>query len=1318
MILYNSSTSCSLSLSSSLSHPHKPISSHKFIHYTAQAKPVKHAKPPSNPDFSDTANIQEWKKIGKRVAFSKHCDRFCSCGRRGFIGATLLPLLEQPSYAAALSPYTPTDPMNMLNRIHPPRPDWYEEFYASAMNSTMESYEAEIAGYKSQIFSDLRENNANKILELGIGTGPNLKYYASNGVDVIGVDPNQKMEKYAKVAAVSAGLPLEKFKFIRAVGEALPIEDASIDAVVGTLVLCSVKDVDATLQEVRRILKPGGAYLFVEHVAAKDGTILKFVQGILDPLQQAVADGCHLSRNTGSNDHEAVRYLLNLVHARKDAQGKIEVLEHLAGQSIASCLVEEFKVDEEKGIKLIDTFFFGLPKKIEVAVTVFEVLECINHDIRYIDDHARWFFQIMIENKLKALEDQLMDIAEGHRVDLSESLLSDLLLMLRRPIFSVIMRGYEFKFTVDCLHEFEIKDSDSESKNSMYLLLLEVLYRLPKEESTEKSFEDLMILNIDDMASLCPLFLEGENRWVLTLGFDYRSELAWYVVSRTSQIDDDVDPYPLMIYRRDILGSSRLELESATVDDLRKAIGVQFVDEMEFGDGVSRDWFTKLAKEIVESHEKSFDTCESDSRMIYLRKDDHEAVRYLLNLVHARKDAQGKIEVLEHLAGQSIASCLVEEFKVDEEKGIKLIDTFFFGLPKKIEVAVTVFEVLECINHDIRYIDDHARWFFQIMIENMLKALEDQLMDIAEGHMVDLSESLLSDLLLMLRRLIFSVIMRGYEFKFTVDCLHEFEIKDSDSESKKSMYLLLLEVLYRLPKEESTEKLFEDFMILNIDDMASLCPLFLEGENRWVLTLGFDYRSELAWYVVSRASQIDDDVDPYSLMIDRRDILGSSRMELESATVDDLRKAIGVQFVDEMGTGDGVSRDWFTKLAKEIVESHEKSFDTCESDSRMIYLRKEFKLDEQKGIKLIDTFFFGLPTIIEVAVMVFELLECINRDIRYIDESARSFFQIMIKNRLVALEDQLMEIGELRERGERNRVGLSESLLRDLLLMLRRSIFSFIMHGDEFEFTVDCLHEFKIEDSDSESEKSMCLLLLEVLYCLHKEESTEKLFKDFMNLDIVAMTSLCPLFLEGENRWVLDLRFDYRSKLAWFVVSMASQIDDDVDPYPLMIYRRDILGSSRLELESAIIDDLRKAIGVQFVDEMEFGDGVSRDWFTKLANEIVESHEKYFDTCESDSRMIYLRKGSSQQRRLTTTANSLRVAQDQRVPVEAKQKMVIEQVQERRVEIRHGTHDNRFEPKKTMHRRQKHPLPPNLKCTKPNILLLGVSLSSSLSFPL
>ncbi|RID55635.1 hypothetical protein BRARA_G02884 [Brassica rapa] len=73
---------------------------------------------------------------------------------------------------------------------------------------------------------------------------------------------------------------------------------ASVDAVVGSLVMCSVSDIPQTLKEIKRILKPGGLYLFVEHVAAEDGTFLRMVQNVLDPLQQVVADGCHLTRNT------------------------------------------------------------------------------------------------------------------------------------------------------------------------------------------------------------------------------------------------------------------------------------------------------------------------------------------------------------------------------------------------------------------------------------------------------------------------------------------------------------------------------------------------------------------------------------------------------------------------------------------------------------------------------------------------------------------------------------------------------------------------------------------------------------------------------------------------------------------------------------------------------------------------------------------------------------------------------------------------------------------------------------------------------------
>lgn len=73
-----------------------------------------------------------------------------------------------------------------------------------------------IAGYKSQLFANLAGKAAN-ILEIGIGTGPNLKYYGNSDVSVVGVDPNRKMEKYAQAAAQASGLLPTNFKFIHAV---------------------------------------------------------------------------------------------------------------------------------------------------------------------------------------------------------------------------------------------------------------------------------------------------------------------------------------------------------------------------------------------------------------------------------------------------------------------------------------------------------------------------------------------------------------------------------------------------------------------------------------------------------------------------------------------------------------------------------------------------------------------------------------------------------------------------------------------------------------------------------------------------------------------------------------------------------------------------------------------------------------------------------------------------------------------------------------------------------------------------------------------
>ncbi|KAK4376257.1 hypothetical protein RND71_006934 [Anisodus tanguticus] len=280
------------------------------IHNTQKLKTVNSSVSESKtfndvPFNSQTQN--ELNHLKKRVKDPLSCSNsicFC-CSRRDIMAAVgaaaLLP--SHPSHASDDS--FPTDAMAMLNRFHPPRPDWYAELYATAMNTSMKSYEAEIEGYKSELFANLR-GQAKQILEIGIGTGPNLKYYASEGgTSVYGVDPNRKMEKYAQAAAEAAGLPPANFKFLHAVSESLPLRDASVDAVIGTLVLCSVADVNLALQEIRRVLKPGGLYLFVEHVAATDGTVLRFVQQLLDPLQQTLADGCHLTRKTGKDITEA-----------------------------------------------------------------------------------------------------------------------------------------------------------------------------------------------------------------------------------------------------------------------------------------------------------------------------------------------------------------------------------------------------------------------------------------------------------------------------------------------------------------------------------------------------------------------------------------------------------------------------------------------------------------------------------------------------------------------------------------------------------------------------------------------------------------------------------------------------------------------------------------------------------------------------------------------------------------------------------------------------------------------------------------------------
>ena len=132
------------------------------------------------------------------------------------------------------------------------------------------------------------------ILEVGPGTGVNLRYYAS-GIHWIGLEPNPFMHSHLQDTARRLGLHID---LRRGTGERIELPDGSIDAVVATLVLCSVKDIAAVLQEVHRVLKPGGKFVFVEHVAAPVGTGLRRLQNLGTPLTRWLGDGCHLNRET------------------------------------------------------------------------------------------------------------------------------------------------------------------------------------------------------------------------------------------------------------------------------------------------------------------------------------------------------------------------------------------------------------------------------------------------------------------------------------------------------------------------------------------------------------------------------------------------------------------------------------------------------------------------------------------------------------------------------------------------------------------------------------------------------------------------------------------------------------------------------------------------------------------------------------------------------------------------------------------------------------------------------------------------------------
>lgn len=134
------------------------------------------------------------------------------------------------------------------------------------------------------------------VVEIGPGAGASFAYYQPD-INWIGIEPNIYMRSYLETAAKQQGQTA--IALYQGSAENLPLDDHTADFVVSTHVLCSVQDPARSLQEIKRILKPGGELIFVEHVADDHHTLTYHLQRGINPVWQCLFDNCHLNRETG-----------------------------------------------------------------------------------------------------------------------------------------------------------------------------------------------------------------------------------------------------------------------------------------------------------------------------------------------------------------------------------------------------------------------------------------------------------------------------------------------------------------------------------------------------------------------------------------------------------------------------------------------------------------------------------------------------------------------------------------------------------------------------------------------------------------------------------------------------------------------------------------------------------------------------------------------------------------------------------------------------------------------------------------------------------
>jgi ubiquinone/menaquinone biosynthesis C-methylase UbiE len=149
----------------------------------------------------------------------------------------------------------------------------------------------DLAPYRSRVVGAAE----GRVLEIGVGSGLSLPLYGAGVGQVIGLDPSPKLLAMASESMRRAAAPVE---LVEGSAESIPLDDKSIDTVVTTWTLCSIPDASRALLEMRRVLKPGGQLLFVEHGRAPEAGV-QWWQDHLTPTWRRFSGGCHLNRAIG-----------------------------------------------------------------------------------------------------------------------------------------------------------------------------------------------------------------------------------------------------------------------------------------------------------------------------------------------------------------------------------------------------------------------------------------------------------------------------------------------------------------------------------------------------------------------------------------------------------------------------------------------------------------------------------------------------------------------------------------------------------------------------------------------------------------------------------------------------------------------------------------------------------------------------------------------------------------------------------------------------------------------------------------------------------